>query len=891
MNKTGQSRLWLALPVFFYAGVIVMLSAGYETAFDRLWTEELYDVHSGAEALHGVHSGAEALHGVYLREEEMYDVHSGVEALSGKTGNAASTGTYTKAKAYLGKTDAVIYDEIYVFAEGVVEKCEEFDNSIRFTIKDVSVRLFERQYKVKRLFVYTDSTHYGVIPGSSVSLSGTISRLKPAANPGQFDALEYYKALGIKYYVNADYLKVTGYQRSRVYKWLFELKERLRAGLVRTFSGEDLEVLSAMLLGDRTSLDDNLKSLYQFAGIAHLLTISGLHISLIGRGIYRLLRRLAAGFILSAAISGTIIVMYGIMTGLGTSSLRAIIMFIIFLAAECLGKSYDMASALCLSAIMVLCEYPLMLYQFAFLMSVSCILSIALVSPLVIKYLHIKNVIIKTIVAGVVIQWCTMPVLLYFMYVYPSFAVLLNLAVIPFASLVMVSGFSAVFISELSRNAALFSSGAAHYILLFYKRICELTGNIPFAQMIIGRPAVWKIAVYYIVLGLVMRLMSCSLLREKRADKNVPESEGKTEISAKHMLEKKSEKKASESEEKTEILKKQINEKNTTIAAAKTGVKQPHLGYIDSIDDTEAAAKIGGKQPRIIIRFALLMFSAALCFIIITAKNNRCLTMTFADVGQGDSILVQTPNGRTALIDCGSSSVNDVGLARIIPMLNFYGIKSVDCLFLSHADTDHINGADDLILSGRVKSIILPDALGINEGFDELIVLAEDYNIPVMLIGTGESLSFGDTSFTCLNPGENDYIEDANGSSMVLKLECRTEKNESFSVLFTGDLDMAGEERVMKNAAELGVSLDCDVLKVGHHGSKYSSGEAFLESVRPEAAVISCSENNTYGHPAKEALERLYAAGARVYVTKECGAVILICDNKKCALKQYKRPE
>ena len=133
---------------------------------------------------------------------------------------------------------------------------------------------------------------------------------------------------------------------------------------------------------------------------------------------------------------------------------------------------------------------------------------------------------------------------------------------------------------------------------------------------------------------------------------------------------------------------------------------------------------------------------------------------------------------------------------------------------------------------------------------------------------------------TCLHPGKKSGSGDANEDSMVLMLECA-----SIRALFTGDLEGEGEKELLKEQGE--ALLEADLLKVGHHGSKNGTSAEFLEKVKPEAAVISCGENNRYGHPSPQVLERLDAAGAHVYRTDRAGAVILEVKGKKALIKSY----
>lgn len=741
------------------------------------------------------------------------------------------------------------YTEEYVSVTGIIEKLDSYEDSVRITLKSVNIGAGDKWYDCSNIFVYTDSVDEGLLPGNSIVAYGNISRLNNATNPGQFDAGKYYNALNIEYSLNAGYCEVSEYNSPNLCGSLHRLRVFLQSGLKLVTLAEDYEVLSAMLLGDKSELGEELEILYQLNGIAHILTISGLHISMLGRGLYKFLRKLGGGFIISSVIAGIVICMYGLMTGLGTSSLRAIIMFVVMLMADCLGKSYDMTSAVCFAGILVLLEYPLMIYQFAFQMSVICILAISMVAPTVCKFLCIENRFLQTIVTGCVIQWCTIPILLYHMYTYPVFSVLINLVVIPLVELVMISGFLCLLMSLINYNVATFMSGAAHYILLFYKTLCEFVSGFEYALLIPGRPEIWKLVLYYMILLVSMGYMTYKVSNDKRYLKGVACKEALKKLS--------------------DIAPW---DRRNNISKNVKALKEERL--------SEKVQKESDKLS-ICIRYVFVVASMVVCVFILTISSRSKMTITFADVGQGDCTLIEMASGDTALIDCGSSNITDVSSGRIIPMLNYYGIKSLDYVFLSHADSDHISGMTELIEAEKVKNIILPDRPD-NSGFIEIISLAKAYDIPVLYVNSGDKVSAGEVSFICLHPAENDNTEDENSSSMVLKLEYK-----EFSVLFTGDLDMTGESRVIEAALRYGISIDSDILKVGHHGSKYSTGEEFLRYVLPENSVISCSENNTYGHPSEEVLERLGSSMSDIYITKDSGAVIVKTNGRDYRIEAF----
>jgi len=272
----------------------------------------------------------------------------------------------------------------------------------------------------------------------------------------------------------------------------------------------------------------------------------------------------------------------------------------------------------------------------------------------------------------------------------------------------------------------------------------------------------------------------------------------------------------------------------------------------------------------------------ALC--VLLYRGISCVQITMLDVGQGDSFVIRTTTGSTYLIDGGSTTENQIGEYRILPFLKQGGVRVVDGIFLSHEDADHINGVVELlemIKQSRadlvVRKIILPGWDNI-EDFEELVKLAQELKIELCEFNVGDKMLDGEMRITCLHPNGENYQDRSNEGSMVLRLDYK-----DFSMLFTGDLEGRAEETL------LGTYGEVDILKVGHHGSKTGCSKALLLECRPKAAMISCGEDNLYGHPHEEVLKRLEEENIEVYRTDQYGAVTIRTDGEKIDLKTYKQ--
>lgn len=243
-------------------------------------------------------------------------------------------------------------------------------------------------------------------------------------------------------------------------------------------------------------------------------------------------------------------------------------------------------------------------------------------------------------------------------------------------------------------------------------------------------------------------------------------------------------------------------------------------------------------------------------------------TIAFLNVGQGDAAVLSTYDGKTYLVDGGGKFGQEfgqnVGKKVLLPYLDYLGASSLEGAFLSHPDSDHMTGLLEVLETKPTKQMYLSDyTFAENEQTAFLKEKVEKYNIPLYTVKTGDSSADG--AFSCLYPtGHTLGTDEKNSGSMVLRYTYG-----GASVLFTGDIGAEEEQSLLTQ------SISADILKVAHHGSKYSSDAAFLEKVSPKAAIISCGANNLYGHPHEETINRLKRTEAEIFRTDEDGSILV----------------
>lgn len=705
----------------------------------------------------------------------------------------------------------------------------------------------------------TDVSLGSISLGSRVAVSGIFAPFSGATNPGEFDTAAYYRSLGV-----GGRLRKAGVLRQsneywRVREALYQIKLYLKERLYKVFPEREATIMCALLLGEKEDTDSDLKALYKRNGILHILSISSLHITIIGMSLYRLLRRTGLPIVPCAGAGAVVLVLYGMMTGFSVSACRAIGMYLIRMFGEICGRTYDMLTALGILAAGMTLVNPYYLQNSGFLLSFSAVLGIGAVYPALVPkeypvrpkfygenplLLLLRKLLRKlkyAALANLSITLATLPVQLWFYYEVPVWGTMLNLLVLPLMKPALITGF-------LSLVPGLGGLGVLDRLVLWwYETACRFFDKMPLGIWNPGRSELWQIAVYYGALG-------CALMLPKVV-REITQFGGTGRISA------------------------------FTSMLVRTACKRTFLRHI-------VCAFAGGMTDRAVkIVRGVVLAVAVLILAIRPAAQDRVI---FLDVGQGDCCLVQTKSGVTYLFDCGSSSRSKVGQYVLLPALKYYGIRKLDGIFLSHPDADHMNGILELLELAEdnhltVGQLILPavDEDARAEEFGEILAAVDSMHqsrgsgVRVAWLGAGDSWECGDARFLCLNPQKGCSAAGENAYS-----ECIYGDFGSFSLLLTGDVEGEGEKALLAElqSREIG---SVTLLKTAHHGSRSSTSQELLAQLHPRAAVISCGQNNRYGHPHEELLERLEQAGSYVFRTDLGGAVILLTSGERVEAGYY----
>lgn len=381
---------------------------------------------------------------------------------------------------------------------GKISKVIEKENSTEIYLERARVQKESGNIMVTGILCSAEDIGY--MKGDIISFNARLNEPKSPENPGEFNARHYYAAQNIFYLAKPDQINMVKKCGNPWLKGIFWLKKRLRRSYMEIASLQDAGVCISIVLGDKSLLSDELKNQFQNNGIAHILAISGLHISIIGLNLYQFIRKRGVNFSISAAISVLIMLSYGIMTGNSVSTIRAVVMFGVTVYAQVFGRTYDSISAICLSASVIILRYPYCIYNAGFYLSFGAVIGIVVLNPAIIRCFEIRNLLLKGFVASLSVTMTTLPIVAASYYEIPVYALFLNIVVVPCMSLLMVSALLAGFVGIVCVPAGIFLMGPASFIIQFYQVICGLAESLPKATEIIGAPEIWRIVAYEILL-------------------------------------------------------------------------------------------------------------------------------------------------------------------------------------------------------------------------------------------------------------------------------------------------------------------------------------------------------------------------------------------------------
>ena len=562
--------------------------------------------------------------------------------------------------------------------------------------------------------------------------------------------------------------------------------------------------------------------------------------------LYRLLRRIRLPAIPRAVVCALVMILYGLLTGMNTPTMRALLMFGMRLGAEICGRTYDMPIGMAVSAMCILGENPRYLYDCGFLLSFTAVMGVAVIAPAMKLVWPYEGRICSALEMTLAIQLASLPVLAWFYYEIPLYAMLLNLIVIPLMTPIMMLGVAGMLAGWFARSVGRILLWPERWLLgiqILVSRGMDRVSGIDCPLMhplIIGRPKLFQVAVYYALLAFFLMLAVGWKGDERRE--------------------------CQKSKKESRITWRSILISLLPVAAVLCliwrGRTQDRIWFLD-VGQGDCICILGADNHCTVIDCGSLNQNKP-------GENILIPFLKYMGVSKVDRCMITHPdqdhmNGIVELLQQEDIGVRTLCMAEVFRR-EYESLESAEAGTLETAGTAE-------------------GTSGGNEKWKELTEAVTRSRADLLWLAAGDCILQGNWIYYVLHPDSGYSSGNTNDASLVVLATC-----DSFSILLTGDLEITGEKCVMDEIGNV-LPKDCsvDVLKIAHHGSRNTTTEAFLQAIRPGSALISCGRRNRYGHPHSETIERLEAAGSRILRTDEHGAIMLsISPSGKVEGKWYR---
>jgi competence protein ComEC len=698
-------------------------------------------------------------------------------------------------------------DQGIVEIEGMVNRDPEVrDRTVRLHLSVTDIKSGEEWHEVSGTALLIAPTYSTYKYGDMLSAKG---ELESSYQPDDFDSVIYYPEI-----------ELTGSGAGfKPLEWVYSLRNRLSQTLAEVLPEPQASLAQGIILGIRGNIPSTVTEAFSRTGTAHLLAISGLHLSILALISLTIGKRLfGKRHYAYAWLTLATVWLYALITGMNPPVIRAAIMVSLFLTAELLGRQRSAITALAFAAAVMVGISPRILWDVSFQMSFLAMAGLIFVFPLI-QSLGRKAVnatlgeegvaasiaivitdSLSVTLAAILAVW---PVVAYHFGVVSLVAPLATLLILPALPAIIIIGALAGGIGIIALPVAQVTGWIAWLFLSYMLLVVNAFAAIPLSSIELGSVSPVLICIYYPALALLIWLTG----NMQRLVKLMP---GATSL-------------------------------------------------------TSRLPKKWAILPLLVI--AILVWTATF-----TMPDNN-LRVSFLDVGQGDAILIQKGN-QQILIDGGPSpQAISLELGEQMPFWD----RTIDLVILTHPSADHVTGLVEVLNRYEVRQVLYPD-LDFQSGiYDEWLSLIEEKNIPCTLAQAGQQISLAGVVIEVLNPQTPPLAgtqSDIDNNGIVLHVSLN-----EVTFLLTADTMREAELELIARRA----NLSSTVLKVGHHGSSTSTTPQLLAVVNPRLAVISVGEDNPHGHPTDDIMERLAQAlgEENIYRTDEDGTIVFTTDGDR----------
>ena len=695
------------------------------------------------------------------------------------------------------------YSKIYTSLEKV--KCigtiisdeQEKDYTYSYILRLEEIN--DKKIKPKSFIITIAKKHKTHIKyGDKISFEGEYVKPNSQRNYKGFDYSKYLKTKGI--YGNIKINSKINIIKSNNLNIIFLYSNSIRNKIIKNinilFPEKTKGLFLGILIGYDNYISDDIKEDFSDSNLSHLLAVSGTHVSYVILGLLILFKFLKIPKIDSKILASVLLVFYLYIIGFTPSVTRAVIMCIISIMQSIVNRKQDIVTTISLSSLLIIISNPYKIFDIGFLLSYAGTIGIM---AFINNFDNIKkdNVKIKLL------------------------KVVKNMLYVTISAQILIFPVIIYYFNTIS--------------LTFF--ISNIIAGLIIGPIIIGGLIIIVISFLNIkITAIMVKLYNVLLLILLKT----------TEIISKMSLSKIYIKTPS-------IIKILIYYFIIFIIISYIIIRKSKRYYLNKVLDKLIL------NTRTIIKNSLTKISIIflLCLIIFFFLNKmpQKLKIYFIDVGQGDCTLITTPMNKKILIDSGGSETYDVGKKILFPYLLDRGINKIDYVIISHFDTDHCKSFEYIMKNMSVENVVISKQPEDSENYREFLRILKTRKINVIIVNKGDKLYIEkDLYFYTIWPDKDNFISEnmLNNNSIVCKLIYK-----EFACIFTGDIEKIAEERILKQYENNTSILKSTILKVAHHGSKSSSIQEMLDKIKPEIALIGVGENNKFGHPNDEVLDRL----------------------------------
>ncbi|NYF24947.1 DNA internalization-related competence protein ComEC/Rec2 [Sporosarcina sp. JAI121] len=624
------------------------------------------------------------------------------------------------------------------------------------------------------------------IPSITFTMSGSFRDSEIPSHDYSFDMVKYMRMFGASGIFESATIIQTERKsgiRTRLSEQRWKVKSHIGVAFPETLKVE----AEALLIGDRSGMDEELAAKYRTLGITHLFAISGLHVGLLTFLLREILLKATMRKETVDTLLMVLLPLYAIMAGGAPSVWRAVSVTVLVLLASSGRVKVRLDDALGISAVCFILYEPFVLFQPGFQLSYLAACSLVYSSSMLSKS---KTAIGLSFLVTSISQLSLYPILLSHFHELSISSFAVNLAYVPLYSIIILPANIVLLITTFVFPKM------ADILFMVYEPfrgnvgvVTSWISSLPYQLWTPGKPdAIW---VSIAIAGVLLFFIRC-----------------------------------------------------------------------------EEGASIVRSLPFVILPALIIHF---------TPYMDSSLHVTFLDVGQGDSMVIELPYRKAVyVVDTGGTITFgesnwktpekkfEVGRKIVVPYLKGRGITTIDKLIISHADADHMEGADEVLEDLKVDEIHISPGSGFEASMKDILRIAEHKRIPIHSMKEGISWKEGELSFHYVAPSDGKY--EGNASSLVLFM-----KTTGPSLLLTGDMEKEGESQFLQKHGHS--DFGTVILKAGHHGSKTSSTDQFVKVLRPELTIFSAGRNNRYGHPHPEVVDTFRKHGLRTMSTAEFGSI------------------